>query len=124
MVFCTLLADEMQNSDKSPESPRRFQYRFTFRSRALQAWIADELNNKQIGRVLLRGSQAVQIGVIIGIAVGVFVGSGYFGRPFPIWPCHSSWTAASTSYWRCSWPWPCRRKGSAHPHARSEERES
>lgn len=56
---------------------------FTFRSRALQAWIADELNNEQIGRVLLRGSQAVQIGVIIGIAVGVFVGSGYFEPPIP-----------------------------------------
>jgi DHA3 family tetracycline resistance protein-like MFS transporter len=56
---------------------------YTFRSGALQAWIADELDNKSIGQVLLRGSQAAQIGAIIGIAVGVSVGSGYFDPPIP-----------------------------------------
>ena len=53
----------------------------TFRSGALQAWIADELNNEGVGRVYFRGSQASRIGAIAGIGIGVAVSSGHVGLP-------------------------------------------
>ena len=55
----------------------------TFRSGAMQAWIADELDNEGVGRVYLRGSQASRIGSIAGIGIGVAVSSGYTGLPVP-----------------------------------------
>ena len=53
----------------------------TFRSGALQAWIADELDNEGVGRAYLRGSQASRTGSIVGIGLGVAVSSGYGGLP-------------------------------------------
>ena len=49
----------------------------TFRSGAWPAWIADEVGNKGVGRVYLRGSQASRIGAIVGISIGVAVSSGH-----------------------------------------------
>ena len=53
----------------------------TFRSGALQAWVADELDNKGVGRLYLRGSQASRIGAIAGIGIGVAVSSSYVNLP-------------------------------------------
>ena len=53
----------------------------TFRSGALQAWVADELDNKGVGRLYLRGSQASRIGAIAGIGIGVSVSSSYVNLP-------------------------------------------
>ena len=55
----------------------------TFDSGARQAWIADEIGGGRVGRVFLRGSQAAQIGSIVGIAAGVALASGYVGLPVP-----------------------------------------
>ena len=56
---------------------------FTFRSGALQAWIADELDNERVGRVFLRGSQVNKAGAIVGVCIGIVVSSGYIGLPVP-----------------------------------------
>ena len=53
----------------------------TFRSGALQAWIADELDNQRVGRVFLRGSQVNKTGAIVGICIGIVVSSGYINLP-------------------------------------------
>ena len=55
----------------------------TFDSGARQAWIADEIGGGRVGRVFLRGSQAAQLGSIVGIAAGVALASGYVGLPVP-----------------------------------------
>ncbi len=47
----------------------------TFTSGALEAWIVDEVSEARMGQVFLRGSQAGQIGGIIGIIVSVALGS-------------------------------------------------
>ncbi len=47
----------------------------TFISGALEAWIVDEVGEARMGHVLMRGSQAGQIGGIVGIAVSVALGS-------------------------------------------------
>lgn len=56
---------------------------WTFGSGAEQAWIADETGGERIGQLFLRGSQAAQIGSIVGIAAGVALASGYIGLPVP-----------------------------------------
>ena len=47
----------------------------TFISGALEAWIVDEVGEARMGHVLMRGSQAGQIGGIVGIVVSVVLGS-------------------------------------------------
>ena len=53
----------------------------TLRSGAWQAWIADELDNRGVGRVYLRGSQVGKIGAVVGIGAGVAVSNGYVDLP-------------------------------------------
>ncbi len=47
----------------------------TFTSGALEAWIVDEVGDLRMGAVLLRGSQAGQVGGIVGIVLSVTLGS-------------------------------------------------
>ncbi|MGH3106969.1 MAG: MFS transporter [Rubrobacter sp.] len=47
---------------------------YTFISGALEAWIADEDTNLDLGRVYLRGEQADYIGSFVGIPVSVLLG--------------------------------------------------
>ena len=47
----------------------------TFLSGALEAWIVDEVGEEHVGQVFVRGSQAGQIGGVIGIIVSVALGS-------------------------------------------------
>lgn len=55
----------------------------TFQSGASQAWIADELDNKGVGKVYLMGSQVYRVGGIVGIALGTALGSGFTPLPLP-----------------------------------------
>ncbi len=47
----------------------------TFTSGALEAWVVDEVGEERMGHVLMRGSQAGQIGGIVGIVISVALGS-------------------------------------------------
>src|SRR5918911_4367422 len=47
---------------------------YTFISGALEAWIADEAPDRDLGRVYLRGEQADYIGAFIGIPASVLLG--------------------------------------------------
>jgi MFS transporter, DHA3 family, tetracycline resistance protein len=47
---------------------------YTFISGALEAWIADEAPDRDVGRVYLRGEQADYIGSFIGIPASVLLG--------------------------------------------------
>jgi DHA3 family tetracycline resistance protein-like MFS transporter len=47
---------------------------YTFISGALEAWIADEAPDRDLGRVYLRGEQADYIGSFLGIPAGVLLG--------------------------------------------------
>ncbi|MEP7294047.1 MAG: MFS transporter, partial [Chloroflexota bacterium] len=47
----------------------------TFLSGALEAWIVDEVGEERMGQVFLRGSQAGQVGGIVGIIISVALGS-------------------------------------------------
>ena len=55
----------------------------TFRSGAQEAWIADEMGGRDVGRVFLRGSQVARVGGIVGMALGVALASGYTDLPIP-----------------------------------------
>ena len=55
---------------------------YTFTSGADSAWIADELGEEQVGMVFLRGSQAGQVGALLGIGVSVVLAN--FGLALPI----------------------------------------
>jgi MFS transporter, DHA3 family, tetracycline resistance protein len=46
---------------------------YTFQSGAYEAWIADEVGMDRLTRVLLRGSQAANLGALVGIGVGTLV---------------------------------------------------
>lgn len=48
---------------------------YTFTSGATQAWISDEIGEAAAGEAFLRSSQVGQIGALLGIAVGMLVGS-------------------------------------------------
>ena len=48
---------------------------YTFTSGAQEAWIADELENRGVGRVFLRGAQIGQAGALVGIGASVALGS-------------------------------------------------
>jgi DHA3 family tetracycline resistance protein-like MFS transporter len=48
---------------------------YTFTSGATQAWITDEIGEARAGQAFLRGSQAGQLGALIGIFVSVALGS-------------------------------------------------
>ena len=45
---------------------------FTFRSGALEAWLADEIGEERAAGTYLRGAQFSQFGFLLGIPVGVF----------------------------------------------------
>lgn len=47
----------------------------TFLSGALEAWIVDEVGEGRMGQTFLRGSQAGQVGGIVGIVLSVILGS-------------------------------------------------
>ena len=47
---------------------------YTFQSGAYEAWIADEVGEERLTRVLLRGAQVSNVGALAGIAVGTAVG--------------------------------------------------
>ena len=47
---------------------------WTFISGARAAWIADEVGADNVGPIYLRGSQAYQVGSLIGIPAGIFLG--------------------------------------------------
>ncbi|HVU12872.1 MAG TPA: MFS transporter [Phototrophicaceae bacterium] len=53
----------------------------TFTSGALDAWIIDEVGEARMGVVLLRGSQAGQIGGVAGVIVSVILGSVALALP-------------------------------------------
>ncbi len=55
----------------------------TFQSGASQAWIADELDNKGVGKVYLMGSQVYRVAGIVGIVLGTALGSGHVDLPLP-----------------------------------------
>lgn len=46
---------------------------YTFQSGAYEAWIADEVGADRLTRVLLRGSQAANLGALVGIGFGTLV---------------------------------------------------
>jgi DHA3 family tetracycline resistance protein-like MFS transporter len=48
---------------------------YTFTSGATQAWLADEIGEERVGRAFLRGSQAGQIGGLLGIPISVALGT-------------------------------------------------
>lgn len=57
---------------------------FTFTSGAFQAWIVDEVQNDEggsVGRLLLRGSQAGQLGALVAIGVAVWLGHRSLALP-------------------------------------------
>lgn len=55
---------------------------YTFTSGADSAWIADELGEERVGTVFLRGSQASQVGALLGIGASVVLAN--FGLVLPI----------------------------------------
>jgi len=57
---------------------------YTFTSGAEEAWIADEVGSEQIGPVYMRGSQAAQLGSILGIVLSVFLASLRLNLPLLI----------------------------------------
>ena len=54
---------------------------WTFISGARSAWIADEIGQEQVGAVFLRGTQASQLGSLIGIPVSVLLGKVALNLP-------------------------------------------
>jgi DHA3 family tetracycline resistance protein-like MFS transporter len=53
----------------------------TFTSGAAEAWISDELGEANAGQAYLRGAQAGQIGALLGIAAGVYLGTVQLNLP-------------------------------------------
>ncbi len=54
---------------------------YTFTSGAQQAWLSDEIGGQGVGRIFLRGSQAGQVGALVGIGSGVALGTIGLGLP-------------------------------------------
>ncbi len=54
---------------------------YTFTSGATQAWISDEIGESRAGRAFLRSSQLGQIASLLGIGLGVLVGSLQINLP-------------------------------------------
>ena len=54
---------------------------YTFTSGATQAWIADEVGEERVGQAFLRGSQAGQIGGLVGIPISVALGAVAIALP-------------------------------------------
>lgn len=54
---------------------------YTFTSGADAAWIADEVGEEQLTRVFLRGSQAGQLGALVGIGISVLLANARLGLP-------------------------------------------
>ena len=57
---------------------------WTFISGARSAWIADEVGQEQVGAVFLRGTQATQLGSLLGIPVSVLLGRVALNLPLLI----------------------------------------
>lgn len=55
---------------------------WTFISGAREAWIADEVGAEAAGPVYLRGTQAIQIGSLVGIPLSVALGWNQLNLPF------------------------------------------
>jgi MFS transporter, DHA3 family, tetracycline resistance protein len=53
----------------------------TFMDGALEAWIADEVGEARVGEAFLRGSQAGQLGAVIGAGVSVALASARLNLP-------------------------------------------
>jgi DHA3 family tetracycline resistance protein-like MFS transporter len=62
----------------------------TFISGAHQAWLADEIGERDAGPIYLRGTQLAQIGSLAGIPVGVALGSLHLQLPMLV---------GGTGYW-------------------------
>jgi DHA3 family tetracycline resistance protein-like MFS transporter len=54
---------------------------YTFASGAEQAWIADEMEDRPVGRIFLRGAQMREVGALLGIGLGVALGSFALALP-------------------------------------------
>ena len=58
---------------------------YTFTSGARQAWLADELGDDgRVGDAFLRGSQARQVGSLVGIGLSVALASVFIGLPLMV----------------------------------------
>jgi MFS transporter, DHA3 family, tetracycline resistance protein len=57
---------------------------YTFISGALEAWVADEAADRDLGRVYIRGEQADYLGSFVGIPVGVLLGLVALNLPLVI----------------------------------------
>ena len=54
---------------------------YTFISGAEQAWLADELGEKRLAHIYLRGSQVAQVGTLLGIIVATALGTVALNLP-------------------------------------------
>ena len=54
---------------------------YTFISGALQAWIADEVGEGDLGRVYLRGEQADYLGSLVGVVASALLATIALGAP-------------------------------------------
>jgi DHA3 family tetracycline resistance protein-like MFS transporter len=52
---------------------------YTFISGALQAWIADEVGGRDLGRVYLRGEQADYLGSLVGVLASALLATVALG---------------------------------------------
>jgi DHA3 family tetracycline resistance protein-like MFS transporter len=52
---------------------------YTFISGALQAWIADEVGERELGRVYLRGQQADYLGSLVGVLASALLATVALG---------------------------------------------
>jgi DHA3 family tetracycline resistance protein-like MFS transporter len=57
---------------------------YTFTSGATQAWITDEIGESGAGRAFLRASQVGQIAALVGIALGMLLGSMRVNIPIQV----------------------------------------
>ena len=57
---------------------------FTFISGAKDAWVADEIGEKKVGKVYLRGSQISQVALLVGIPIATALGTIALNLPILI----------------------------------------
>ena len=57
---------------------------YTFTSGATQAWITDEIGEAAAGRAFLRSSQIGQVASLVGIGLGILLGSLRIGLPIQV----------------------------------------
>lgn len=56
----------------------------TFQSGVLEAWVADEVGQDRAGRAFLRGSQFSEAGSLVGIGIGVWLGTTALALPLVV----------------------------------------